>query len=70
MAYIASNPKTKKQVKQDLKDGKRLEVYRNTPWGKEGVNNAELSVEGPHYPRPHSWYGVAKVQNGVVVSFK
>ena len=71
MAYITCNPRTKKQVKQELKDGKRLEVYQLTPYGRMDVIDQEkVYLEGPHYPEPHRWYGVAKVKAGVIVSFK
>jgi len=33
------------------------------------VNGREL-VEGPHYPKSHSWYAQVEMRDGVVVSVK
>ena len=27
-----------------------------------------VSLEGPHYPKPHKWYGQGKMINGLLVS--
>lgn len=32
--------------------------------------NGWESVEGPHYPQPHTWYAEVEVKNGVVVKVK
>lgn len=29
-----------------------------------------ITLEGPHYPAPHTWYATARVENGVIVSVK
>lgn len=30
----------------------------------------KVCLEGPHYPKPHSWYAEAELVNGVVVKVK
>lgn len=62
MAYISTNPKTKKALKQALEDGQEVTVFQPGGWfpltpdvEKNGM--AYVVVEGPHNPEPHRWYG-------------
>lgn len=69
MAYVDPNYKTKKEFKLAVKAGKLHYPYNNggmfpTP------DNGAISIEGPHYPKAHSWYASCVVQNGVIVSVK
>lgn len=34
------------------------------------VYNGTETVEGPHYPAPHTWYAQVEVKDGVVVGVK
>jgi hypothetical protein len=34
------------------------------------VENGREYVEGPHYPKPHTWYAEVEVKNGIVVRVK
>jgi hypothetical protein len=36
-------------------------------WLTNFVANGSVSLEGPHYPKPHSWYASAIVKNGAIV---
>jgi hypothetical protein len=69
MAYVVGNPRTKKLLKEWLKDGKSVEVYQPGPFGPE-VGDGSVVLEGPHYPKPHSWYATGMVKGGVLVSVK
>ncbi len=31
------------------------------------VMNGQETVEGPHYPRPHTWYARVTVEQGIVI---
>jgi predicted RNA-binding Zn-ribbon protein involved in translation (DUF1610 family) len=65
MAYVSPDFKTKKELRAAVANGKRLEPY--TPGGYFGCpQNGEVTIEGPHYPRPHSWYARVKVVDGIV----
>lgn len=66
MAYTATNFKTKKAMKEAVKDGQEVEVYQPGPFGPD-VKDGETSLEGPHYPAAHTWYARVEVKNGVVV---
>ena len=65
MAYVDPNYKTKKELKTAIAEGKVVHVFSPGPFTV--TQNGELSVEGPHAPKPHTWYARAKVENGRVV---
>lgn len=64
--YIDLNLKTKKAVKDAIAAGKKFGVYQ-PGMGPPPPANGVVTVEGPHYPLPHKWYGRATLENGVVV---
>jgi hypothetical protein len=68
MAYVTPNYKSKKALKDALKLGERVEVFSPGPFPckTDGIE----AVEGPHYPKPHTWYATVVVRDGVVVSVK
>jgi len=69
MAYTVTNFRTKKALKDALKSGAEIEVYQPGPFGPD-VKDGTCTLEGPHYPAPHSWYASAVVRGGKVVSVK
>lgn len=67
MSYVAGNPKTKKELKERLKNGP-VEVF-NAALGDIPANGT-VHLEGPHYPKPHTWYAVGTMKDGKLVSVK
>jgi len=65
VAYTVKNFKTKKELKEAIKNGEKIEIA-TSQFGPPVVNG-RVSLEGPHYPEPHMWYAIAKVENGFVV---
>lgn len=63
--YTSVNFKTKKALKQAIKAGEQVTLF--APGLGSPTQNGTECVEGPHYPKPHRWYGQAHVVNGVVV---
>ena len=57
---------TKKQMREYVKDGKHeVTVYQPGgmfPSATEGI----VTIEGPHYPRPHKWYARVEISDGCV----
>jgi hypothetical protein len=68
MAYVEPNFKSKKELKEALKAGKDIEVFQ--PGLGTVPLNGHVTLEGPHYPRPHTWYAEGKMENGRLVSVK
>lgn len=75
MAYTYRNFKTKKELKE------AVEFYKNTNTmavcctqpglGPDLTNyTGKICLEGPHYPKAHSWYAEAELKDGRVVSVK
>ena len=53
--YVDPNCKTKKELKELVAKGEVVMVFQ-PGLGSVPSGEAEVSVEGPHYPKPHSWY--------------
>ena len=69
MAYTRINYKSKAQVKRALSAGTTVEVYQPGPFGPK-VSDGWVTLEGPHYPEPHRWYGNGRVENGILKEIK
>ena len=71
---MKDNFKTKKELKAAVKAGDSVLIFQPGPFGS-GVRDmvhltekpGECSVEGPHYPKPHTWYARVRVEAGQVV---
>ncbi len=68
MAYVNPNFRTKKQLKEAVKNGDTVTVFSPGPFPAK--QNGRETVEGPHYPKPHSWYAQVEVKDGRVVKVK
>ena len=51
--YTSEDFKTKKALKEAIKAGKVINVYE--PGIGTAPDNGEVLLEGPHYPKPHTW---------------
>jgi len=71
--YASKNFKTKKLFKEAVAahaagTGPAVTLY--APGMGSPKENGKETVEGPHYPAPHTWYAEATVVNGVVTKVK
>jgi len=66
--YTETNFKTKKALKEAVARGDRVTIFA-PGLGEPKVNGTDY-VEGPHYPKPHTWYAEVAMQDGVVVKVK
>ena len=64
MAYVSPNFKTKKALREAIARGDTVAVYSPGPFGCK--ENGTETIEGPHYPQPHSWYARVEVKDGHV----
>ena len=62
MAYVNPNFKTKKALKEALASGRIVEVYQ--PGLGTVPIDGFISLEGPHYPAPHTWYARGTMKDG------
>ena len=69
MAYVEPNFPSEKALKEAVKAGKPVYVLPGF-LGRDGQQDGEMSVEGPHYPKPHSWYARVVVEGGKVIKVK
>jgi hypothetical protein len=71
--YTSRNFRTKKAVKEAIDAGIRITVYQpNDCFGvhNRDLDNGTFTVEGPHYPEPHKWYGTITMKDGWAISIK
>ena len=64
--YVKPNFTTKKALKAAV-TASELPVYTYSPGPFPRPVNGRVSVEGPHFPKPHKWYAVVEVIDGRVV---
>ena len=69
--YTDVNFKTKKALKDAVKAGQKISVYQpNDMFNTPIPRNGSVTLEGPHYPAPHTWYAQAMLQDGYIVKVK
>jgi hypothetical protein len=56
MAYTTIDFKTKKALKDAVKSGKVCTVYQPGGLFPDPPYPGSCCVEGPHTPKPHTWY--------------
>ena len=66
--YCQKNFLTKKSLREAVAAGEKITVFQpndffNTPIPRDG----KVCVEGPHYPKPHTWYASVTLKDGFVV---
>ena len=68
--YTTFNFKTKKALKEALARGEEITYFQPGPFGGNEPSEGTVYLEGPHYPKPHRWYGTLQVKDGVIISCK
>lgn len=66
--YCERNFKTKKEFKSAVLGGESIRLF--APGMGQPKDNGTEFVEGPHYPKPHTWYAQVQMKDGIVVSVK
>lgn len=66
--YTIKNYLTKKALITDLKAGVEIMVY--APGLGSVPNDGPVSLEGPHYPKAHTWYASGVMKNGALASVR
>jgi hypothetical protein len=68
--YVSPNYKTKKELKEAVKEGVQVMIFAPGPFGGNSPISGVQVVEGPHYPKPHTWCAEVIAENGIVVKVK
>jgi hypothetical protein len=68
LMYTSINFKSKAALKRAMADGQRITVF--SPGVFPAPDNGAISLEGPHYPQPHTWYASGIMKDGFLVSIK
>jgi hypothetical protein len=63
--YTERNFKTKKELKAAVAAGEQIAVFEPGPFPAK--QDGRVALEGPHYPKPHSWYASAEINGGIIV---
>ncbi len=64
--YCVRDYRTKKAMREAVKDlGVRVMTCQPGPFPAK--TDGEASIEGPHYPKPHTWYARVKLVDGEIV---
>ena len=67
--YVRPNFKTKKELKLALASGVSVMVYDHM--GRERPPcDGVVYLEGPHYPKPHTWYAEGRMVSGKLTEVK
>ena len=66
MAYTTRNFPTKKALKNALAGGDCITVFNPGLGPNLDHYTGTVFLEGPHKPKPHTWYAQATVRDGYV----
>ena len=64
--YCSTDFKTKKALKEAVVYGEEISIFSPGPF-PANCTTGRHTVEGPHYPKPHSWYATVEVIGGIIV---
>jgi hypothetical protein len=70
MAYCDINFKTKKALKEAVARGDKIGCHQPGLGPDLSYYTGEVTLEGPHYPAPHTWYATATLVDGVITKVK
>ena len=66
--YISPNYPSKAAIKRALEKGVKFTIFQpNNMFGVDPPRNGKVTLEGPHYPKPHCWYGTGIMKDGYLV---
>jgi len=47
-----------------------VRTYQPGPFAANHPSNGTVYLEGPHYPKAHTWYAQAELKDGIVIKVK
>lgn len=81
MSYTVINFKTKKALKEAVANHAKqprvngegfypVRCFNPGLGGDLSNHTGTVYLEGPHYPKPHTWYAQAEMVDGIVIKVK
>jgi hypothetical protein len=70
MAYTSIDFKTKTGLKKAVEIGMPVYIYNPGLGGDLSHFTGRKSIEGPHYPKAHTWYADVDVVDGLVTKVR
>lgn len=71
MSYSSINFKTKKALKEAVSNGTKIQVFQPGGIFPDPTFPGTCTLEGPWFPKPHTWYAQATLDNkGNIVKVK
>ena len=61
--YTDTNYKTEKAMREAFETGKKIGVHQPGGFWGPPTTTGVVTIEGPHYPQPHSWYGKVDIED-------
>ena len=69
--YCSPDFKTKKALKEAIANKTHdVSIYQPGPFENKPIEDGIHSIEGPHFPQPHSWYARVIVKNETIIAVK
>lgn len=69
--YCEKNFKTKKALKEAVAAGEKIGIFQpNNMFNTPIPQNGTICLEGPHFPKPHTWYAQVTLENGFITKVK
>ncbi len=68
--YTVHDYPTKKALKEAVSRGELVRYYQPGIFGGGEPQYGTIFVEGPHYPKPHSWYAQCEAKDGIIIKVK
>jgi len=63
--YTVTNYPSKAALKRAVAAGEAVDTFQPGPFPAK--TDGPVALEGPHYPKPHTWYAQAVIADGVIV---
>ena len=64
--YTTTDYKSKAELKRAIKAGVEVTIYQPGPFAGNEPRDGTVCLEGPHFPKPHTWYATATMTDGRV----
>ena len=70
MAYVDPNYLTKKAFKTAVAAGVKHQPYNPSGMFPNPTGNGRVAIEGPHYPKPHTWYAECDMVDSIITKVR